>query len=144
MLATMSVASAAQIQNQTVCTSTAPTLKSFSPVDSLFPNPTATSFTIKLVNTVSGCPSEYRVSRFSDFHDATWTTYSASPTTVVQRTSFPPVADGSTSITLYFQVRVKNPQGGLPLSTSGGTLTTQPMFFTSTVLGRRIRLIFFG
>jgi hypothetical protein len=55
------------------------TLKAFSPVDSLFPNPTSTSFTIKLVNSIGGCASEYRVSRFADFRDANWMPYSASP-----------------------------------------------------------------
>jgi len=144
MIAVISAASSAQLQNQTICSGTAPTLKSFSPVDSLFPNPTATSFTIRLVNTVSGCPTEYRVSRFSDFRDATWMPYSASPNTVVQRTWFPTVVDGSTSITLYFQVRMKNPKGGTPISVAGGTTTTAPMFFFSDPLSRRIRLIFFG
>jgi hypothetical protein len=144
VLATISVAGGAQVPTQTLCTNTAPTLKSFQPVDSLFLNSTATSFTIKLVNTVSGCPTEYRVSRFSDFHDATWTTYSASPSTVVQRTWFPPVSGGSTSIMLYFQVRVKNPQGGFPASAVGGTVTTQPMYYTSEPLSRRIRLTYFG
>jgi hypothetical protein len=144
MVATISVAGSAQIQTPTLCTNTAPTLKSFLPQDSLFLNSTATTFTIKLVNTVSGCPTEYRVSRFSDFHDATWTTYSASPSTVLQRTWFPPVSGGSTSIMLYFQVRVKNPQGGFPASATGGTVTTQPMFFTSEPLSRKIRLMYFG
>jgi hypothetical protein len=48
------------------------TLKSFTPVDSFFVNPTATSFSIALVHVVSGSPTEYRVSRFSDFRDASW------------------------------------------------------------------------
>jgi len=144
MVATISVAGSAQIQTQTLCTSTAPTLKTFFPVDSVFPNPTATSFTIKLVNTASGCPTEYRVSRFSDFHDATWTAYSASPTTVIQRTWFPATVGGSTSIMLYFQVRVKNPKGGFPVSDVGGTVTTAPMYYMSGILSRKIRLFFFG
>ena len=144
MVATISVAGSAQVQTQTLCTTTVPTLKSFLPVDSLFLNPTATSFTIKLVNTVSGCPTEYRVSHFSDFHDATWTPYSTSPSTVVPRAWFPTVTGGSTSIMLYFQVRVKNPKGGFPVSSTGGTVTTAPMYFTSDPLSRRIRLTFFG
>ena len=129
---------------QTACTISNVTLKSFSPVDSLFPNPTATSFTIKLANSVAGCPTEYRVSRFSDFRDASWTAYNVSPNTVVQRTWFPTTTNGSTQITLYFQVRRKNPQGGFPVTQSGGKLETQPMYFFSDVLGRRIRLIYFG
>ena len=129
---------------QTACTTTGVTLKSFTPVDSLFPNPTATSFTIKLNNTVTGCPSEYRVSRFSDFRDASWLPYNTSPSIVVQRSSFPAVVDGATQITLYLQVRVKNPKAGFPMSVSGGTTQTQPDFFFSSVLNRRIRLIFFG
>jgi hypothetical protein len=117
------------------------TLKSFNPVDSLFPNPTASTFTIKLVNGVTGCPSEYRVSRFSDFRDANWIPYSATPSTVIQRSWFPATANGTTQITLYFQVRVKNPRGGIPTSLGG---PPAPAFFFSDPLGRSIRLIYFG
>jgi hypothetical protein len=129
---------------QTACTTTGVTLRSFTPVDSLFPNSQAASFTIKLNNNVAGCPAEYRVSRFSDFRDATWLAYSVSPSTVVQRTWFPAVVDGATQVTLYFQVRQKNPKAGFPISISGGKTQTQPDFFFSDVLGRRIRLIYFG
>ena len=125
---------------QTACTTSGVTLKSFTPVDSLFLNPTATSFTIKLNNVVSGCATEYRVSRFSDFRDASWIKYSTAPSTVVQRTWFPTVVSGKTQITLYFQVRAKNPQGGFPTSLNGGT---QPMYYFSSVLGRAIKLTFF-
>jgi len=110
-------------------------------MDSLFLNSTATSFTIKLYNAVSGCPTEYRVSRFSDFHDATWTAYSTTPTTVIQRAWFPTMANGTTKITLYFQVRAKNPRGGLPIAINGGT---QPMYYVSSILGHSIRLMYFG
>jgi hypothetical protein len=129
---------------QTACTViSAPVLKSFNPVDSLFPNPapSATSFTIKLNNTVSGCPTEYRVSRFADFRDANWVSYSATPSTVIQRTWFPATTSGTTQITLYLQVRSKNPKGGFP-TTIGGP--TQPMYYFSEVIGRNIRIIFFG
>jgi hypothetical protein len=131
-------------QAQTACTTTGVTLRLFTPVDSLFTNSTATTFTIKLNNTVSGCASEYRVSRFADFRDATWLTYSAAPNTIVQRTWFPAIVNGATEVTLYFQVRQKNPKGGFPTSISGGKTQTQPDFFFSDVLGRRIRLIYFG
>ena len=141
-LAAATLAVARPASAQTACTTlTGVTLKAFSPVDSLFPNPTSTSFTIKLVNSIGGCASEYRVSRFADFRDANWMPYSASPNTTVERTWFPTTTNGSTQIMLYFQVRQKNPRGGLPTSINGGT---QPMFFFSDVLGRRIRLIFFG
>ena len=127
---------------QTACTTiTGVTLKSFSPVDSLFLNPTATSFTIKLFNTVSGCPTEYRVSRFGDFRDASWVPYSSTPSTVIQRTWFPSTTTGNTQITLYFQVRVKNPKGGFPTTIGGAT---QPMYFFSDVIGRNIRIMMFG
>ena len=116
---------------QTVCTTSGVTLKSFTPVDSLFPNPTATSFNIKLGNTVAGCATEYRVSRFADFRDAAWTTYNASPSTLVDRTWFPTTTNGSTQITLYFQVRQKNPRGGFPISLAGGKTETAPMYFFS-------------
>ena len=127
---------------QTACTTiSGVTLKSFNPVDSLFLNPTATSFTIKLVNSVSGCPTEYRVSRFADFRDASWSPYSASPSTVIQRTWFPATTTGNTQITLYLQVRVKNPRGGFPTTIGGAT---QPMYFFSDVLSRNIRIMMFG
>jgi len=120
------------------------TLKSFTPVDSFFVNPTATSFSIALVHVVSGSPTEYRVSRFSDFRDASWKPYVAQPTTTVQRSVFPAVTNGATQITLYFQVRTKNPKAGMPISVVGGTTTVQPDFFFSDPLGRRIRLIYAG
>jgi hypothetical protein len=143
-LATATLVVARHGHAQTACTTTGATLKSFTPVDSQFINSQATSFTIKLNNAVSGCPTEYRVSRFSDFRDASWLSYSAAPSTVIQRTWFPALANGSTQVTLYFQVRQKNPKAGLPISSVGGTTQTQPDFFFSSVLGRRIRLIYFG
>jgi hypothetical protein len=126
---------------QTACTTSGASLTAFSPMDSLLINATATNFTIRLYNNVSGCPTEYRVSRFSDFHDATWTAYSTTPTTVIQRTWFPTIANGTTKITLYFQVRAKNPRGGLPIAINGGT---QPMYYVSSILGHSIRLLYIG
>lgn len=138
----VSLAVGGSARAQTACTTiSGVTLKTFNPVDSLYPNPTVSSFTIKLNNTVSGCPTEYRVSRFADFRDANWLAYSATPSTVIQRTWFPAPTNGNTQITLYLQVRVKNPRGGFP-TTIGGP--TQPMYFFSEVIGRNIRLIFFG
>jgi hypothetical protein len=131
---------------QTACTTTGVTLKSFSPVDSLFANAAADAptFTIKLNNVVTGCPTEYRVSRFSDFRDANWLAYSTAPSTVVQQTWFTAPVNGGTQITLYFQVRQKNPKAGQPISLIGGKTEVQPDFFFSGVLGRRIRRIYFG
>ena len=140
-VAALALVTGVSAQAQTACTTSGATLKTFSPMDSLLLNPTATSFSIRLYNSVGGCPTEYRVSRFSDFHDATWAPYSATPTTLVQRAWFPTLANGTTKITLYFQVRAKNPQGGLPISISGGT---QPMYYMSSILARSIRLQYFG
>jgi hypothetical protein len=134
----------AQTISTTISTTTGVTLKTFTPVDSLFPNPTATSFTIALVHTVSGSPTEYRVSRFSDFRDANWIPYVTRPNITVQRSVFPTVVNGGTQITLYFQVRAKNPKAGQPISIIDGKTTVQPDFFFSDPLGRRIRLIYFG
>jgi len=126
---------------QTLCTTSGVTLKSFSPVDSLFLNPTVSTFTIKLLNSVSGCPTEYRVSRFADFRDASWIQYSGTPSTVIQRTWFPSPTNGNTQITLYFQIRAKNPKCGFPTTIGGAP---QAMYFFSDVIGRNIRLAFFG
>ena len=134
----------AQTLSSTISTTLNVTLRTFTPVDSFFVNPTATSFSIALVHTVSGSPTEYRVSRFSDFRDANWIPYVARPTTTVQRSVFPPVTSGGTEIMLYFQVRTKNPKGGMPISIVGGKTTVQPDFFFSDPLGRRIRLIYAG
>jgi hypothetical protein len=120
------------------------TLKTFTPVDSLIPNPTLTSFVITLNHTVSGSPTEYRVSRFSDFRDANWIPYNPKPTITIQRSVFPTVVNGGTQITLYFQVRAKNPKAGQPISIIDGKTTVQPDFFFSDPLGRRIRIIYFG
>ena len=139
--ASVSVAGA---QTPTAISLTPITLKSFTPVDSLIANSQATSFTIQLVNVVSGTPSDYRVSRFADFRDASWIPYGTTPSTVIQRTWFPPLVSGRTQLTLYFQVRAKNPKAGQPISSIGGQTTVQPTHFLSEVLGRRIRLVYFG
>ena len=147
--AVLAVAMSVVVRNapaQTLCTTTGVTLKSFSPVDSLFANTAAdaATFTIKLNNVVTGCPTEYRVSRFSDFRDANWLAYSTAPSTVIQRTWFTTPTNGGTEITLYLQVRQKNPKAGQPISVVGGKTQVQPDFFFSSVLGRRIRRIYFG
>jgi len=134
----------AQTISTAIATTGAVTLKTFSPVDSVFPNPTQTSFVIALNHTVSGSPTEYRVSRFSDFRDANWIPYNPKPTITIQRSVFPTVANGGTQITLYLQVRAKNPKAGQPISIIDGKTTVQPDFFFSDPLGRRIRLIYFG
>jgi hypothetical protein len=132
---------------QTISTTTATTsvtLKTFTPVDSVFVNPSVAQFTIALNNTVSGTPTEYRVSRFADFRDASWLPYSSKPSLVGPRTWFPTATSGSAQITLYLQVRAKNPMAGRPGSLIDGKLTVQPDFFFSEVLGRRIRTLFVG
>jgi len=134
----------AQTLSSPISTTLNVALKTFTPIDSFFVNSTATSFSIALVHTVSGSPTEYRVSRFSDFRDASWIPYVARPNTTLQRTVFPAVTNGQTQIMLYFQVRAKNPKAGMPISVVGGTTTVQPDFFFSDPLGRRIRLIYAG
>jgi len=135
----------AQTLSNTVSLTGAVTLKTFTPVDSLFVNPTASQFVITLRNTVSGSPTEYRVSRFADFRDANWAPYSAQPTLTVPRNWFPPSAtDGTSQVNLYLQVRAKNPLAGRPMSIVGCKTTVQPDFFFSEVIGRRIRTIFVG
>jgi hypothetical protein len=135
----------AQKLNTTVTVSSTLALKTFTPVDSFFVNPTVTQFVITLKNTVTGTPTEYRVSRFADFRDANWAPYSAQPTLAVPRSWFPPPAtDGTSQINLYLQVRAKNPLAGRPMSLIDGKTTVQPDFFFSEVIGRRIRTIFVG
>jgi hypothetical protein len=142
-LSTGSTRMAAQTISTTT-TTTSVALKTFTPVDSLFVNPSVTQFNIALNNTVSGTPTEYRVSRFADFRDASWLPYSSKPSLVVPRTWFPTATSGSAQITLYLQVRAKNPLAGRPSSLINGKLTVQPDFFFSEVLGRRIRTLFVG
>lgn len=122
------------------------TLKTFTPVESLFVNPTTTTFTIALNNTVVGSPTEYRASRFIDFRDAQWRPYSPSPTITVTSNMFTatPGNSSSTQVMLYLQVRARNPKAGQPVSIAGGKLTTQPDFFFSDPLGRRVRIVFAG
>ena len=134
----------AQTLSNTISTTTGVTLKTFTPIDSFYLNSTATSFSIALVHTVSGSPTEYRVSRFSDFRDANWIPYVSRPTITIQRSVFPPVTNGGTQITLYLQVRAKNPNAGRPATMIDGKLTVQPDFFFSDPLGRRIRLLYAG
>ena len=134
----------AQVISNTIATTGAVTLKTFTPVDSFYLNSTASSYSIALVHTVSGSPTEYRVSRFSDFRDANWIPYVSRPTTTIQRSVFPPVTNGGTQITLYLQVRAKNPNAGRPGSVIDGKLTVQPDFYFSDPLGRRIRLVYAG
>lgn len=136
--------SPAQTISTTISTTTSVSIKTFTPIDSVFINPTATSFTIALANTVSGTPTEYRVSRFSDFRDANWLTYSTRPNITVARSVFPTATSGTTQITLYLQVRAKNPKAGQPISVIDGVTKVQPDYFFSDPVGRRIRLIYAG
>ena len=121
------------------------TLKTFTPIDSVqLPTPTTTKFLITLKHTVSGTPTEYRVSQYHDFHDAGWTPYTAQPTLIVPLSWFPSGTGSTQQITLYFQVRAKNPMGGRPGSLVNGQVTVQPDFFFSDILGHRIRVVFAG
>ena len=101
----------AQTLSSPISTTLNVTLKTFTPVDSFFVNSQATSFSIALVHTVSGSPTEYRVSRFSDFRDANWIPYVARPTTTVQRSVFPPVTNGGTRNHAVPPAAHKEPQG---------------------------------
>jgi hypothetical protein len=136
-------AGAQTISPTTTTTSTGVTLKTFTPFDSLFINPTD-HVTTALVNTVSGTPTEYRVSRFADFRDASWIAYVARPNLAVPLTWFPAPVNGGSQLTLYFQVRAKNPLAGRPISSINGKTTVQPDFFFSTILSHRIRTTFVG
>ena len=108
-------------------------LKTFTPIDSLFLNPTATTFTIALVHTVSGSPTEYRVSRFSDFRDANWLTYNPRPSITLANNVFTPTPGNSSSsqVFVYLQVRARNLRAGQPVSLIGGKTQVQPDFFFS-------------
>lgn len=136
--------SRAQTISTTISTTTSVSIKTFTPIDSVFINPTATSFSIALANSVSGSPTEYRVSRFSDFRDANWLAYSSRPNIAVPRTWFPTSTSGTQQITLYLQVRAKNPKAGQPISVIDGVTKVQPDYFFSDPVGRRIRLIYAG
>lgn len=135
-----------QLPSTTISTTSGVTLKSFTPIDSLFLNPTATKFTISLVHTVVGSPSDYRVSRFSDFRDANWIPYNPQPSITLSNTLFTPTPGNSSSsqVMLYLQLRARNPKAGQPVSVIDGKTTVQPDFFFSSSLGRRIRIIFAG
>ena len=121
-------------------------LTSFTPIDSLFVNPTATTFNIALVHRVSGAPTEYRASRFSDFRDANWLPYNPEPHMTVTSNMFAatPGNSSSTQVMLYLQVRARNPKAGQPISVIGGKTQVQPDFFFSDPLARRVRIVFAG
>ena len=122
-------------------------LTSFTPIDSLFLNPTGTTFNIALVHRVLGSPTEYRVSRFSDFRDANWLPYNPEPHMTVTSNMFTATGgtnSGTSQVTLYLQVRARNPKAGLPISVIGGKTQVQPDFFFSDPLSRRVRIVFAG
>jgi hypothetical protein len=135
-----------QLPSSTISLTSGVTLKTFTPIDSLFLNPTATKFTIALVHTVTGTPSDYRVSRFSDFRDANWIPYNPQPSITLANSVFTPTPGNSSSsqAMLYLQLRAKNPKAGQPVSLIDGKTTVQPDFFFSSALGRRIRIVFAG
>ena len=141
------VALQAQTLSQpTLVRSSAPTLQTFTPIDSLFVNSSATSFNIALVHTMTGTATEYRVSRFADFRDANWIPYASRPSVVVPHAWFVNVGtNGEQETTLHFQLRARNPMGGRPASFQpGGPVQVQPDFFFSEVKVGHIRLVFVG
>ena len=127
-----------------IAISSAVTLKTFTPVDSFFVNPTQSEFTVTLNNTISGGATEYRVSRFADFRDAPWRPYDPHPTLTIPGNWFVSTGIGNSQVTLHFQVRNKNPKAGRPISFIDGKTTVQPDFFFSDVIARRVRIVFAG
>ena len=140
------VGTVSQAQLPTISLTSGVQLKTFTPIDSLFLNPTATTFTIALVHTVTGTPTEYRVSRFSDFRDANWLPYNPRPSMTLANTVFTatPGNSSSSQVFVYLQVRARNPKAGQPISLIGGKTQVQPDFFFSDPLGRRIRIVYAG
>lgn len=127
-----------------IALSGAVTLKTFTPVDSFFVNPTQSDFNVTLNNTISGGATEYRVSRFADFRDATWRPYDPRPALTIPGNWFESTSTSTRQVTLHFQVRNKNPKAGRPISFIDGKTTVQPDFFFSDVLARRVRIVFAG
>jgi hypothetical protein len=119
-------------------------LRSFTPVDSFFVNPTQSDFTVTLNNTISGSATEYRVSRFADFRDATWRPYDARPALTIPGVWFEGATPSTRQVLLHFQVRNRNPNAGRPVSLIDGKTEVQPEFFFSDVLIRRVRLVYAG
>jgi hypothetical protein len=108
---------------------------------------------ITLKHTVTGKPTHYRYSRFSDFRDAQWLTYQSAPVVQVPASWFSdlkPPSPPNVQVVLYFQVRAANPKGGTPTSlttnptTGVTTTTTQPEFIQSNVRNKIILVKFFG
>jgi hypothetical protein len=118
-------------------------LTTFRPADSLFINPTQTSFVVTHNKTISGAATEYRVSRFADFRDAAWRPYNPHPSLTVPGNWFQPTSSlGLRELTLHFQVRNRNPNAGRPISLVDRTV--QPDFFFSDVLVGHLRIVFAG
>jgi hypothetical protein len=140
-LAAGSAAAQTPIPSSKIVIGSGVTLKTFTP-DSFFVNPTQTSFPVTLNNTISGAATEYRVSRFADFRDAIWRPYSPHPALTIPGAWFENVANGLREVTLHFQVRNKNPRGGMPTSLVDNQ--RQPDFFFSEVLARRVRIVYAG
>ena len=70
-------------------------------------------YSLKLKHTVNVVPTEYRASRFMDFHDAKWLPYTSLPIIKLQAAWFgpltPPQGSFDKKLVIYFQVRLKNP-----------------------------------
>jgi len=85
-------------------------LTSFDPTPVLL-NPVYPA-SVTLRHTVTGSPTLYRVSRFKDFHDATWLPYKAAPVIQIQSSwlSAGASARENRHVGLCFQVGILNPK----------------------------------
>jgi hypothetical protein len=151
-----SSAASSQLPGSNILPAGTISLTSFSP-DSFFLN--SFDWAVNLRHTVAGLtPSHYRVSRFSDFRDAQWITYSPNPVVTINRTWWTMDPNDNTRFTasMYFQLRARNPKAGQPVALSGGglpekpggtaeksgSLTVQPDFINSNIRNKTLKLVF--
>jgi hypothetical protein len=145
------LSASAQTPLSPTISSTVVSLTSFDPASPVH-NPTY-PVPITLRHTVTGSPTQYRFSRFSDFHDAKWLPYVAAPVAQIPASWFKdmtPPARPNVQVLLYFQVRAKNPNAGRPVSrvtnelTGKTTVETEPEFLQSKSRSKTILVVFFG
>jgi hypothetical protein len=141
----------AQTPLTTTITTAVVSLASFDPPSPVLNPKYPVPLTLK--NSVSGTPTHYRYSRFSDFRDAQWLPYEAAPAVQIPASWFSdltPAAPPDKQVVLYFQVRAANPKAGMPTSmitdpvTGKTTTTTQPQFIQSNVKSKTVLIRFFG
>jgi len=127
-------------------------LRSFDPTPTQIDNPSY-PVSITLKHAVAGSPTHYRVSRFSDFRDATWLLYAPAPVAQVPASWFEPFSPPrglDRKVVLYFQLRGKNPNAGRPVSnvtnplTREKTLKVAPEFLNSKTLSETITVRIWG